>query len=213
MAAAAHAGDLSAEQLGSVVRLADEESDAEWAQRAPHVAPVDLARLARSQSKPSIEDWQQRRAARSLRMWWEKDRGMLQVRGELPDLMGAKFEAAINRMTERMRPAKGQAWVRFEQRAADALGELVDVWETTEPPTAAAKPLLVVQVPKDGPAEVAGIPLPDAVVESTAREREHRTRPRRRRRACPVTVGKRTTALSTQDRPSRAPARWALPDP
>ena len=31
VAAAAHAGDLSAEQLGSVVKLADEDSDAEWA--------------------------------------------------------------------------------------------------------------------------------------------------------------------------------------
>ncbi len=31
VAAAAHAGRLSAEQLDAVVRLADEESDAEWA--------------------------------------------------------------------------------------------------------------------------------------------------------------------------------------
>jgi hypothetical protein len=30
VAAAAHAGDLSGEQLPSVVKLADEESDAEW---------------------------------------------------------------------------------------------------------------------------------------------------------------------------------------
>ena len=48
VAAAAHAGNPSAEQLGSVVKLADEDSDMEWAQRAPHVAPADLARLART---------------------------------------------------------------------------------------------------------------------------------------------------------------------
>src|SRR5262245_43270161 len=36
VAAAAHAGVLSSEQLGEVVKLADEESDAEWAARAPN---------------------------------------------------------------------------------------------------------------------------------------------------------------------------------
>jgi hypothetical protein len=46
--AAAHAGALSSEQLGAVVRLADEVSDAEWAARAPMVTPADLARLARN---------------------------------------------------------------------------------------------------------------------------------------------------------------------
>src|SRR5712692_11220983 len=45
VAAAAHAGELSAEQLGHVAALADEASDAEWARRAPNVAPADLARL------------------------------------------------------------------------------------------------------------------------------------------------------------------------
>ena len=39
IAAAAHAGALSAEQLGAVVKVADEESDAEWAARAPNVTP------------------------------------------------------------------------------------------------------------------------------------------------------------------------------
>jgi Domain of unknown function (DUF222)/HNH endonuclease len=91
---------------------------------------------------------------------------MLHVRGELPDLLGAKFEATINRITDRMKPAQGQPWARWEHRAADAAGELCDVWEAAEPPAAATKPLLVVHVPQEGPAEVAGIPLPDALVES-----------------------------------------------
>ena len=195
VAAAAHAGDLSSEQLGSVVKLADEESDAEWALRAPHTAPVDLARLARTKSKPTIEEWRTRQQAKSVRMWWNRDRAMLQVRCELPDLMGARFEGVINRLAERMRPAKGQPWARWEQRAADALLELVDVWESTEPPAAAAKPLLVVHVPQEGPAEVAGIPLPDAVVE--------RLRANARLEpvlvdddGVPVVAGRQTTALS-----------------
>ena len=122
VAAAAHAGDLDAEQLGSVVRLADEESDADWAARAPHVAPVDLARLARVQVKPSVEDARARHEVRAFRKWWTPDKSMLQFHGQLPDVMGAKFEAMIDRQTERMRPPKGLPWARYEQRAADSVG-------------------------------------------------------------------------------------------
>jgi hypothetical protein len=46
IAAAAWEGDLSSEQLGPVVQLADHDSDAEWAERAPRVAPADLSRIA-----------------------------------------------------------------------------------------------------------------------------------------------------------------------
>jgi hypothetical protein len=165
IAAAAHAGRLSDDQLSSVVRLADESTDAEWAQRAPNVAPVDLARLARTKSKPTVEDGRARRAARSLRMWWQRDTGMLHVRAELADIDGARFEATINRMTDRTKPPKGQPWDSREHRSADALVDLCDLYENVEPPAAAAKPLLVVEVPLSGPAEIVGIPLPDAMVE------------------------------------------------
>jgi Domain of unknown function (DUF222)/HNH endonuclease len=165
VAAAAYAGALSSEQLASVAALADEFTDSEWAQRAPNIAPADLARLARTKTKPTAEEGRARHAARSLRMWWQQDTGMLSIRGELPDLMGARFEATINRMTDRMRPAKGRAWETREHRNADALGELCDLFETAEPPAAAARPLLVVEVPMSGPAEIVGIPLPDAMVE------------------------------------------------
>jgi hypothetical protein len=168
IAAAAHAGALSAEQLDEVVKFADEGSDAEWAQRARNVTPADLARLAREQSKPTVEEGQARHAARFLRTWWDHDGGMLHVRGELPDVLGAKFEATIKKLTERIRPPKGVAWQRWDCRAADALGlmcEAVDVAERIDTPMAAAKPLFAVDVPPTGPATVAGIPLPDAMVE------------------------------------------------
>jgi hypothetical protein len=195
VAAAAHAGSLSAEQLGSVVALADEESDAEWARRAPSVAPADLARLARTQAKPTVEDGMARRSARSVRMWWRRDAGMLSVRAELPDVDGARFETRMNWMIDRMRPPKGQAWDTREHRGADALMELCDLPEIVETPTAAAKPLLVVEVPLTGPAEVAGIPLPDAAVE--ALRASARIEPVLvDETGVPVMVGKQTTALS-----------------
>src|SRR3954447_8630613 len=165
VAAAAYAGRLSDEQLASVVTLADEDSDAEWARRAPNVAPCDLARLARSASKPTVEDGRARHEARFLRIWRQSDTGMVHLRGASPDVMGAKFEATIQKLAEAMRPAKGQPWDSFEHRAADALEtmcEAVAVAEQVETPTLAVKPLLQVQVPPSGPAEVAGIPLADA---------------------------------------------------
>jgi hypothetical protein len=167
VAAAAHAGDLSPEQLGPVVQLADESSDAEWAVRAAATAPADLARQARCQSKPTVEDGRARYAARGLRMWWTSDKAMLHLHGQLPDVMGATFEATIQRLTEQAKPVKGQPWDTWEHRAADALVGLCDPdpRPECETPTLATKPLLVIGVHRDGPAEVAGIPLPDAMVE------------------------------------------------
>ncbi len=166
VAAAAHDGRLSSEQLASVAQLADEGSDREWSVRAPNIAPADLARMVRTQRKPTVEDSRRRRAARSLRMWWERDRGMLDFRGELPDIDGARFEATVNRLIDRMRPAKGEPWDSREHRGADALVELCERFGDVESPVARSRPLLVVEVPLQGPAEVVGIPLPDAMVES-----------------------------------------------
>ena len=171
VADAAHAGRLSGEQLGPVAQLADEATDAEWAERAPRMAPVDLARAVRCQRKPTPAEGQARREARHLRMWWSDPNtktGMLNLRGQLADLDGSLFENTINEMIEQMRPPKGQPWDTREHRAADALLQLCQrANQHCDHPTPkrAPKPLLVVEVPLSGPATVAGIPLPDTVVE------------------------------------------------
>ena len=173
IAQAAHSGALSSEQLGHVAQLADASTDAEWAQRGPRMAPVDLARAVRCQRKPTAAEGQARREARHLRMWWSDPNtktGMLNLRGQLADLDGALFENTINHLIEQMRPPKGQPWDTRDHRAADALVQLCE--RAKEPcncdestPKRAPKPLMVVEVPQSGPATVAGIPLPDAVVE------------------------------------------------
>ena len=71
------------------------------------MTPSDLARKARMQSKPTIADGQARQQARYLRTWWDHDRGMLHVRGELPDVLGEKFAKTLEKLTERMRSPKG----------------------------------------------------------------------------------------------------------
>jgi hypothetical protein len=103
-----------------------------------------------------------------LRLSWNADRTVLRINGELPDLLGAKVEATIYDLVDRTRPAKGEEWEPRDRRAADALGALCDGARdhAEDPtPTLAAKPVLVVEVPQDGPAMVGGVPLPDAVVE------------------------------------------------
>ena len=168
VAAAAAAGQLSSEQLEQVVKLADECSDAEWARRAPNMTPADLGRMAREQSKPTVEEGRARREAQHLWMKWDHERGMLRFGGEAPDVAGAKFEATVKKLVEAMRPPKGQPWEPWSRRAVDALAvmcDAVDAAERIESPMAAAPPLLVTEVGMHGPATIAGIPLPDAMVE------------------------------------------------
>jgi hypothetical protein len=51
----AREGGLSDEQLSSVARLADAESDREWAARAPNTDPLELERMARRANKPTAD--------------------------------------------------------------------------------------------------------------------------------------------------------------
>ena len=189
---------LSSEQLSAVTKLADECSDAEWAWRAPNVAPVELARLARNAVKPSTEDSRQRYEARSLRMWWTPDKGMLHLNGQLPDVMGATFEATIQHLTEQAKPGKGQAWDSFEHRAADALVGLCerpDPREGTETPTLAPRPVVQVHVPEHGPAEIAGIPIADSLLEQL-RANASIEPVLVDADGIPLAIGRRTTAIS-----------------
>jgi HNH endonuclease len=90
---------------------------------------------------------------------------MLAFKGQLPDVDGALFEAVINKMIDEMRPAKGQPWETRARRGADALIELVRNYADHKA-VLVPSPLFVVQVPPSGPATIAGIPLPDGMVEN-----------------------------------------------
>jgi hypothetical protein len=159
-------GGFSDEQLSSVVQLADEESDREWAVRAPNIDPQELARRARNLSKPTAEDSRARFAAREFRMRWNREKTMLRCWGQLPDEMGARLEATITHLTEQMK-VKGEAWMPFDQRAADALVALCDPLAEGDEHTPSLGALAGVQVavPLHGPAEIAGIPIADSLLE------------------------------------------------
>jgi hypothetical protein len=165
VAAAAYEGSLSDEQLRPTARLADPSSDAEWARRAAHTPPADLAQMARTQRTPTMEEARARRAARELGFWWNRRSGMLDGRFSLPDLDGALVEMVFNQVIDQMRPAKGAQWETRARRGADALVELcrnyADVHAVATPNVR-----MVVYVPEQGPATIAGIPLADEQVEA-----------------------------------------------
>ncbi len=169
LAEAAAMGTLSEEQLAHASDLAgdDPDGDERWAAQAPNWSPDDLAAKVREQRKPTVEDGAARRAARELRFWWRPDHGMLDGRFSLPDIDGALFESVVNDLIERTRPAPGQPWEARDHRGADALVELCRAFAARrgDDTATAPAPHLIVQVPLCGPATVAGIPLPDAMVE------------------------------------------------
>jgi hypothetical protein len=168
--AAACEGQLSDEQLDQVVQLADEESDTYWAGRAPHASPMELGRMARNAKKPSTDDSLARHEARSLTMRWNRTKTMLQLHGLLPDVMGAQFEKTINDLMEAQRPRKGEAWDTFQQRAADALVSLCESGadaddRNSHTPKMATRPVAQLHIPLSGPAEFAGVPIADSLLE------------------------------------------------
>jgi len=167
LGAAACDGRLSEEQLDQIVQVADSSSDAEWARRAPNVSPVELSRLARNATKPSTEESLARQEARSLWLRWNGSKTMLRFGGVLPDIMGARFEKTVNDVMEEFRPGKGEAWDTFEHRAADALLALCELAAGSDAPapTWAHRPVAQLHVPLRGPAEFAGVPIADSLLE------------------------------------------------
>ena len=174
VATAAYDGELSQEQLAPTAQLADPDTDAEWAHRAPHTSPADLARKARTLTRPTAAEYAAQHAARSVRMWWDTNRHFLHLHGRFAAVDGSIIEGTLDQLVAKIHPNQGEAWASREQRAAAALVGLCrrerehdDERDAhTETPTVSARqPLLIVEVPLEGPAELCGIPLPDTVVE------------------------------------------------
>ena len=169
LANAAANGDFSDEQLDVLSDLvgADPDADREWAAQGAAWSPEDLGDELRRKRKPSVEDAAARRAARTHRFWWQRQAGMLDGRYSLADVDGALVESVFTEMIEQMRPPKGQPWASWEHRAADALVELCRAYQDRDQhaPTSGYRAHLVVHVPTEGPATVAGVPLPNEMVE------------------------------------------------
>jgi hypothetical protein len=105
-------------------------------------------------------------------------------------------------LTEQMRPPKGHAWDSFGHRAADAL---VALCETTDgqtdddSPSLAPLAVLHVAVPLEGPAEIAGIPIADSLLEQL-RANASIEGMLVDDTGAPITIGRREPALSPKIR-------------
>jgi hypothetical protein len=162
IAAAAHAGEISWDQLAPLVQIATPETDAQWAERALRYSPADLERLARKQRGVTDEEAAARREARELKWWWDRDTGMLGLRGRLPDVEGALVRTVLEQMVERMRPAKGEPWDTYAHRGADALVDLCKNYSDATPGPLRAH--ITFHVPPDGAAEVDGTPIAESTL-------------------------------------------------
>ena len=189
IAAVAADGRLSGAQLTEVVKVAAPGDEHVWATEAPAWSPADLAQRAREQHAPTLEEAEARRAARELRWWWNRRTGMLDGRFSLPDIDGALVETVLVELVERMRPTEGRPWDSREHRGADALVELCRIARDHDPhaQTIGYRAHFLVHVPAEGPAQVGGVPLPDAMV-------ARRTAVRRRRWWSPARAGPRPAA-------------------
>lgn len=163
IATAAHAGEITWDQLEPVVELATPESDAEWATRGARIAPVDLQRMARRREPVTLAETRARNAARMLRTWRDQRAGMIGGRFLLPDVDGVLVDKVLDHMAERMRPPKGAPWDSRAHRKADALVELCTKYADVEA-TGKFKYLVMIQQPAGGVSEVDGIPISDATV-------------------------------------------------
>jgi len=152
IAAAAHAGDLTWDQLEPIVELATPDTDKEWAERGARCSPSELGRLARRSRPVSTATSDARIEARRFSIWRRPAEGMVSFRGDLPDIDGVLAEAVLERMIDRMKPAPGQPWDTRAHRMADAFMDLVRNYADADPATKGNfKPLVMMQVRADEP--------------------------------------------------------------
>ena len=212
VSAAAHDGTLSWDQLAPLTRVATPATDAEWAKRAPNVAPVELQRMARAAREVTGADAEARRAARAVFTWRAAETGMCAGRWALPDVDGVLVDKVLDHMAERMRPAKGLPWDSLAHRKADALVELARTYADAQP--AGRFRVEIVQITDtrgDTRAEVEGIPVasetvdtmrPDAKIRDAVMDATGTHTTRRPRTALPTDVERH---VRRRDRVCRIP--------
>jgi hypothetical protein len=163
--AAAEAGKLSIDQLESVVQLASPETDAEWAQRAPHTAPTELHRLVRKQRVVTPEEMEARRRAREFRWWRTADGHGLRLTGTLFDVTAALVEEVLEHEIETMKPPKGAPWELRSRRGADAIEAICRRAKDGVAPKRAWRPSVIVHMGSDAQPTVNGMPIAVETVE------------------------------------------------
>jgi hypothetical protein len=160
LAAAAHDGALSWDQLQPLCELSSPETAPEWAQRGQALAPVELHRKVRQGQVLTLADAQRRHEAREVRKWRDRIDGMHCGRWRLPEVEGALVDKVLDLMAERRKPPKGEAWHSVAHRLADSLVDLVTNYADVERSSRPVIEVVEIVDPRREPgAEVDGSPI------------------------------------------------------
>ena len=115
-------GGLSWDQLRALVKVADVETDAEWARRAPGMTVAELraahVRMTKDDAAVAHED-------RNVRWWFNPDKPGFHMTVQMGDTEGAALATWLTRRANQY-PADPETGFHdfFEARCADALHEL-----------------------------------------------------------------------------------------
>lgn len=113
-------GRICWDQLRPLVRFADPETDAAWAERAPRMRPSTLYLEARRREEVRAEEAEAEHRLRYLSLQWDQDRAFLHLEGRLAREQGAVLETALGARAEKL-PTDPEAEDRRGARLADAL--------------------------------------------------------------------------------------------
>jgi hypothetical protein len=99
---ASRRGRICWDQLRPLVRFADPESDAAWAERAPRMRPSTLYLEARRREEVRADQAESDHRLRFLSLQWDHDRAFLHLEGMLAREQGAAFESALGARAEKV---------------------------------------------------------------------------------------------------------------
>lgn len=95
-------GRLSWDQVRPLVRFADPETDAAWAERAVRMRPSTLYLEARRREEVRAHDAETDHRRRYLSLQWDQDRAFLHLEGMLAREQGAVLETALGARAEKV---------------------------------------------------------------------------------------------------------------
>ena len=116
-------GRLSWDQLRPLTRFATPETDERWAERAPERRPAWLWRKVRRHERALVQQAEEARRTRHLRLDWDQERSVLWLEGMLPAEEGTALQAAVLQRAEAL-PRDPDADDPAGARLADALVDL-----------------------------------------------------------------------------------------
>jgi hypothetical protein len=125
IASVAASGALSVDQLAPLVRLADADTDAAWAERAPGWTPAALEQAARRRERVGSTEAHAAFQRREVRFWTDRPTGDGRFSGRMPADRVALVRSIVEQAAHEARPTTDQPHERWEARCCDALADLV----------------------------------------------------------------------------------------